>query len=198
LEPGDIHRFSCPLTAGQLHAKFPPHLMHLPERFGLFTVIVIGEAVVSVVMGISADRLTFGTGSEGQWTDHRFCTLVGILRRRKRSGNETVDLQESYQGISAMALFTLTADHGHRLHCCWGQASDYANALYDHACSGGLHSQRLCGSLHACSEHDLSSYPGKPPDEAISFVLPLYGLVVLTIATGFLASSLSGIAVVGF
>jgi len=43
----------------------------------------------------------------------------------------------------------------------------------------------------------LSSYPGKPPDAAIRFVLPQYGLAVLTMATGFLAFTLSGIAVLG-
>jgi low temperature requirement protein LtrA len=49
--------FFAPLTAGQLHVKFPPHLMHLPERFGLFTIIMIGEAVVSIVIGIRAGHL---------------------------------------------------------------------------------------------------------------------------------------------
>lgn len=40
-----------PLTAGTLHARIPPHLSHLPERFGLFIIIVLGEAIVSVVNG---------------------------------------------------------------------------------------------------------------------------------------------------
>jgi low temperature requirement protein LtrA len=57
--------FLAPLTAGQLHARFSPHLMHLPERFGLFTIIVIGEAVVGVVMRIGADRLTLVAGAAG-------------------------------------------------------------------------------------------------------------------------------------
>lgn len=57
--------FLTPLTAGQLHVRFPPHLMHLPERFGLFTIIVIGEAVVGVVTGINPEGLTFGLGVVG-------------------------------------------------------------------------------------------------------------------------------------
>jgi low temperature requirement protein LtrA len=57
--------FLAPLTAGELHARFPPHLMHLPERFGLFTIIVIGEAVVSVVMGFSKHGLDFVSGMVG-------------------------------------------------------------------------------------------------------------------------------------
>jgi len=41
----------------------------------------------------------------------------------------------------------------------------------------------------------LSSYPGKPPDAALRFVLPHYGLAVLATATGFFAFVLSGIAI---
>jgi low temperature requirement protein LtrA len=44
--------FLAPLSAGELHVRFPPHLMHLPERFGLFIIIVMGEAVVSVLTGV--------------------------------------------------------------------------------------------------------------------------------------------------
>ncbi|HEY5999486.1 MAG TPA: low temperature requirement protein A [bacterium] len=43
--------FLTPITAGTIHSRFPPHQMHLPERFGLFTIIVLGEAVVGVVSG---------------------------------------------------------------------------------------------------------------------------------------------------
>jgi len=62
--------FAAPLTAGQLHVRFPPHLSHLPERFGLFTIIVIGEAVVSVVFGIGKTGLTFVSATAG---------LLGLL-----------------------------------------------------------------------------------------------------------------------
>jgi low temperature requirement protein LtrA len=57
--------FAAPLTAGQLHVRFPPHLSHLPERFGLFTIIVIGEAVVSVVFGIGKTVLNFVSATAG-------------------------------------------------------------------------------------------------------------------------------------
>ncbi len=62
--------FLTPMTAGQLHVRFPPHLMHLPERFGLFTIIVIGEAVISVVYGVGRSGLTLATGMAG---------LMGLL-----------------------------------------------------------------------------------------------------------------------
>lgn len=62
--------FAAPLTAGHLHIRFPPHLSHLPERFGLFTIIVIGEAVASVVFGIGKAGVTFVSATAG---------LMGIL-----------------------------------------------------------------------------------------------------------------------
>ncbi|MBM0742828.1 low temperature requirement protein A [Phormidium sp. CLA17] len=45
--------FATPLTAQRHQANVPPHLEHLPERFGLFTIIVLGEAIIAVVRGVS-------------------------------------------------------------------------------------------------------------------------------------------------
>ncbi|WP_254546318.1 low temperature requirement protein A [Halomarina pelagica] len=45
--------FGTPISAGQLHARIPPHAEHLPERFGLFTIIVLGESVLAVVSGVA-------------------------------------------------------------------------------------------------------------------------------------------------
>lgn len=50
---GLIVDFATPLTAAKLQAGLPPHASHLPERFGLFTIIVLGEAIVAVVDGVS-------------------------------------------------------------------------------------------------------------------------------------------------
>jgi low temperature requirement protein LtrA len=51
--------FSIPVVARSLHVKFPPNASHLPERFGLFTIIVLGEAVLSAVVGaISTEIMT--------------------------------------------------------------------------------------------------------------------------------------------
>lgn len=43
-----------PLTSagGRLHNKFPPDVRHLPERYGLFTLIVLGQAVTSAAQGL--------------------------------------------------------------------------------------------------------------------------------------------------
>ncbi|PZD73201.1 hypothetical protein C1752_02417 [Acaryochloris thomasi RCC1774] len=45
--------FATPLSAGKYTLQIPPHPEHLPERFGLFTIIVLGEAIIAVVNGIS-------------------------------------------------------------------------------------------------------------------------------------------------
>ncbi|MDR2873467.1 MAG: low temperature requirement protein A [Methanobrevibacter sp.] len=54
-----------PIAAGELHIKFPPHPAHLPERFGLFIIIVIGEAIVSIVDTMAEMHLTLLTSCIG-------------------------------------------------------------------------------------------------------------------------------------
>lgn len=43
-----------PLTTsgGRLHKEFPPDVRHLPERYGLFTLLVLGQAVTSTALGL--------------------------------------------------------------------------------------------------------------------------------------------------
>ena len=45
--------FATPLSAGKLHSQLAPHATHLPERFALFILIVLGEAIAGVVMGLT-------------------------------------------------------------------------------------------------------------------------------------------------
>jgi low temperature requirement protein LtrA len=45
--------FATPMTAQFAQLQLPLHLEHLPERFGLFTIIVLGEAIIAVVNGVS-------------------------------------------------------------------------------------------------------------------------------------------------
>ena len=42
----------------QLSVQFAPHIHHLPERFGSFTIIVLGISILGVVNGISAHNWT--------------------------------------------------------------------------------------------------------------------------------------------
>jgi low temperature requirement protein LtrA len=191
--------FFAPVTAGQLHVKFPPHLMHLPERFGLFTIIVIGEAVVDIVMGIRAEHLNFVSGIEG---------IMGLII--------VFTLWWGYfDGVKGAGTITLTSKDHVRAYQQW---------LYSHLpltmaiasvavgirrvimlpASEMLPSQEawiLSASVGVCmlslNTIFLSSYPGKPPDEALRFVIPHYALAFLTCIVGGLGTILSGIAVLG-
>lgn len=53
---GIIIDFATPLTARKFQLGLPPHASHLPERFGLFTIIVLGEAIIAVVNGVSQQK----------------------------------------------------------------------------------------------------------------------------------------------
>ncbi len=50
--------FATPLSVGKLDAEFAPHASHLPERFGLFILIVLGESIGAVVNGIVGHQWT--------------------------------------------------------------------------------------------------------------------------------------------
>ncbi|MEM9808986.1 MAG: low temperature requirement protein A [Cyanobacteria bacterium P01_D01_bin.56] len=61
--------FATPTTAKTMIQELPPHPEHLPERFGLFTIIVLGEAIIAVVKGVS----------EMHWgVDSTLCAIAGF------------------------------------------------------------------------------------------------------------------------
>ncbi len=45
--------FGTFLLARNVSRRFPVHTSHLPERFGLFTIIVLGEAILAIVLGVA-------------------------------------------------------------------------------------------------------------------------------------------------
>ncbi|MGH3111220.1 MAG: low temperature requirement protein A [Gaiellaceae bacterium] len=45
--------YSLPWLARRLHASVPVHASHVPERFALFTIIVLGESVLAVALGVA-------------------------------------------------------------------------------------------------------------------------------------------------
>ena len=60
---GFLIDFATPLTAGgKLHSKLAPHAAHLPERFALFILIVLGEAIAGVVMGLTKHAWSLQSG----------------------------------------------------------------------------------------------------------------------------------------
>ena len=50
---GLIIDFGTPISTSKLTSKFAPHISHLPERMGLFTLIVLGESIVGIVNGMT-------------------------------------------------------------------------------------------------------------------------------------------------
>jgi low temperature requirement protein LtrA len=56
---GIIVDFLTPLTAAHLQTRLLPDFEHLPERFGLFVIIVLGESIVSVVNGVTQQAWQF-------------------------------------------------------------------------------------------------------------------------------------------
>ncbi|PSB03131.1 low temperature requirement protein A [Merismopedia glauca] len=54
---------SMALTAGSaVHVKLAPHDSHLPERFGLFTLIVLGESFWAVIRGVEQQPWSISSG----------------------------------------------------------------------------------------------------------------------------------------
>jgi low temperature requirement protein LtrA len=45
--------FATPISTSKLTSKVAPHISHLPERMGLFTLIVLGESIVGIVTGMT-------------------------------------------------------------------------------------------------------------------------------------------------
>jgi low temperature requirement protein LtrA len=54
--------FATPMGAGKLHSQLAPHATHLPERFASFILIVLGEAIAGVVMGLTKHAWSVQSG----------------------------------------------------------------------------------------------------------------------------------------
>jgi low temperature requirement protein LtrA len=68
-----VIELSAPWVGRAQIARAPLHASHLVERFGLFTLIVLGESVISVAQGVSAAR----GGSGVDWTAATMAAAVG-------------------------------------------------------------------------------------------------------------------------
>ena len=190
-----------PLTAGKIHKKFPLHPTHLPERFGLLTIILIGEAVVGVVFLIGGLGLTLETGITGLmgliiafsiWWGY-FEEARGAEARVEEKGEEIGRYQLWLYAHFPLLLGIVATAMGIK-----------------HVISHGLGSVLsasevwlLCGSLAlalaALSLIFLSSFNWH---ECVSKVLlyfriPYYILIISVICTGFLGSILSGPIILG-
>ncbi|MCX5883634.1 MAG: low temperature requirement protein A [Deltaproteobacteria bacterium] len=191
--------FFAPLTAGALHVKFPPHLVHLPERFGLFTIIVIGEAVVSIVMGIKAGHLISSSAAAAimgliivftLWWGY-FDGVKGAGTRQLTSKDHVRAYQQWLYSHLPLTMAIASIAVGIRR----------VMALPASEMLPFQESWILSASIGICmlslNTIFLSSYPGRPPDEALRFVCPHYALAFLACVVGGLGTIISGIAVLG-
>jgi low temperature requirement protein LtrA len=49
--------YATPLLFAKYGTRFPPNTHHVPERFGLFTIIILGESIVSVALALDKAKL---------------------------------------------------------------------------------------------------------------------------------------------
>jgi low temperature requirement protein LtrA len=191
--------FAAPLTAGQLHVRFPPHLSHLPERFGLFTIIVIGEAVASVVFGIGKAGLNPVSATAGLmgmliafalWWGY-FEGARGTMTRRLQA-REHVKYYQQWIYAHLPLLMGITAVAVGIKHVISRQA---AEPLPDF--EGWL----LCSSVGvaalALSTIFLASTQEAERVLLRRLALPYYLIAFLGIAAGSLSSRLPALAVLG-
>jgi low temperature requirement protein LtrA len=89
--------FATPISAGEkLHSQLAPHAIHLPERFALFILIVMGETIAGQVIGLTKHSwdiqsgLTAGLGLIGFFSlwwiyfDHIDGAVIRAARSRGR------------------------------------------------------------------------------------------------------------------
>lgn len=190
--------FLTPLTAGQLHYRFPPHLMHLPERFGLFTIIVIGEAVVSVVMGIGPGGLTFESGLAGfMGLLLAFAFWWGYFEGAKGAAVRVLNSSRHvrryqlwlYSHLPLLMGITATAvGVKHVIHGATSAALPYPE--------GWLLSLSVAASVLALNAIFLASFTGKTR-QLHRFLVPHYLIAFFGVVTGALSGMLPGIALLG-
>lgn len=187
-----------PLTAGQLHIRFPPHLMHLPERFGLFTIIVIGEAVVSVVMGIGSGGLTMETGMAGMmgllvafalWWGYFEGAKGAAVRALSASRHVRRYQLWLYSHLPLLMGITATAvGVKHVLHLPRGKALPFPE--------GWLLSLSVATSVLALNAIFLAAFTGRTR-HLHRFLIPHYVIALFGIATGAVSDILPGTALLG-
>ncbi len=112
---------ATPYVLRKVQARVPLDVSHLPERFGLFTILVLGEAIVAVTVGLgdTAWRLSttlvgifgLGTATCFWWSyfDHHEGSVV---RRRgdKRNWRPTVWIYSHLPLAIAVAVFGFSVE----------------------------------------------------------------------------------------
>ncbi len=122
---------ATPYAVRKIQAAAPLDVSHLPERFGLFTILVLGESIVAVTVGLSHVSWqvsttvvgVFGLGAATCLWWINFENLDGFVVRRRGEGKNwrpTVWIYGHLPLAAALATFGVSielaivgADHGH-------------------------------------------------------------------------------------
>ena len=77
---------AAPIVAGRRPGRAPLHLEHLPDRFGLLVILVLGEVIAGIVTGVHDTKwagVSVVIGVAGFLV--AAAAVVGLLRRRRSS-----------------------------------------------------------------------------------------------------------------
>jgi hypothetical protein len=181
------------------HATWLELLYDLVFVAAISQLAVIGETVVSIVMSVSAGHLkslSAVTAIMGLtivftlWWGY-FDGVKGADTRRLTSKNHVRAYQQWLYSHLPLTMAIASIAVGIKrvmMLSMWEMLSFQESWI-------------LSGSVGVCllslNTIFLSSYPGRPPDEALRFVRPQYALAFLTCVIGGLGTILSGIAILG-
>jgi low temperature requirement protein LtrA len=125
---------ATPYAVRRAQAAVPLDVSHLPERFGLFTILVMGEVIVAVTAGLShvewqasttvVGVLGIGTATCLWWINFDHHEGTSVRRRGERANwRPTVWIYSHLPLAVGLAMFGVSveraivgADHGHEYH----------------------------------------------------------------------------------
>lgn len=191
--------FLTPFTAGEIHINFPPHPTHLPERFGLFSIIVIGEAILSLEVAVSNIGTDFIT---------EFMGLMGLIivfalwwGYFEEAGGAEERVQERGDQIGKYQLWLYS--HFPFMLGVVGAAAGVKHVIklpfgYELASSDTwIMCLSLAMALISISLIFISSFKWDDCKDRVllNYRMPYYVIIALVIATGFLSTVVSGFVV---
>jgi len=189
--------FLTPITATSIHVRFPPNRMHLPERFGLFTIIVIGEAVAGVVTGEVSRGLSPVSGLAGiMGLIISFTLWWGYFEGVRGAG---IRIVSSFEHVGRYQLWLyahlplvmgITATAAGVRHVLALPALQPLPAGQAMILSGAVGIS--CLALNCIF---LASYPADRSRELHRYLLPNYFIALLGILTGILGDAMPGVMV---
>lgn len=185
-----------PITAGEKHVSIPLHSTHIPERFGLLIIIVIGETIVAILYKISTVGFALSTGIIGTmgfiiafsiWWGY-FEESRGAEAKVIKAGNQITKYQIWLYSHFPLLLGAVTVTVGIN--------NILARNLWEFFTAEGV--WLICISLAAAfialSNIFLSAFSLDHCKNMIlqRFRLPYYIIIILVIITGFLGKILPG------